>query len=70
MPGGAWMANRTEQEYDLVEERDESPPGTPGWVKLVGIVILVLVLLFIGLHLAGLGLGPGTHVPVQHGQQP
>lgn len=36
-------------------------PGTPRWVKLTAIAVLLLVLLFAGLHLAGIGMGPGMH---------
>jgi hypothetical protein len=36
---------------------EESPPSTPRWVKLLGILLVVLVLAFAGLHLTG-------HVPV------
>jgi hypothetical protein len=39
----------------------ESPPGTPRWVKLLGIAFVVLALLFAGLHLTGNGGGPGLH---------
>jgi hypothetical protein len=49
-----------------------SPPGTPRWVKLFGIIALLLVLLFGILHLTGGGLGPDDHGPtIEHGvQQP
>lgn len=40
---------------------DARYPGTPGWVKISGIVVLVLVLIVGGLHLAGHGMGPGMH---------
>ena len=36
-----------------VELTDESPPGTPRWVKALGIVLVVLLLAFAGLHLTG-----------------
>jgi hypothetical protein len=32
---------------------DESPPGTPRWVKVLGIVLVALMLAFAGLHLTG-----------------
>jgi hypothetical protein len=38
----------------------ESPPSTPRWVKVFGVIGLVLVLLFVILHLTGRGLG-GLH---------
>ena len=37
---------------ELGAERD-SPPGTPRWVKVFGIVLVVLLLAFAGLHLTG-----------------
>ena len=37
-------------------------PGTPRWVKVLGVVALVVVLLFLGVHLAGGGMGPGAHL--------
>ena len=36
-----------------------SPPSTPRWVKVFGIIVIVLVLAFVILHLAGGGFG--TH---------
>jgi hypothetical protein len=38
-------------------------PGTPRWVKALGIVVIVLVLLFGGLKLFGVG---GEHGPGRH----
>jgi hypothetical protein len=38
-----------------------TPPGTPRWVKVFGIIVLVLVLTFVILHLAGLS--PAGHGP-------
>lgn len=37
-----------------------SPPSTPRWVKVFGIIAIVLVLLFVILHLAGGGFGGHT----------
>lgn len=37
-----------------------SPPNTPRWVKVFGIIAIVLVLLFVILHLAGGGFGGHT----------
>ena len=34
-----------------------SPPGTPRWVKVFGIIVLLLVLLLVILHLTGHGFG-------------
>ena len=39
-----------------------SPPSTPRWVKVFGIIALALVLLFVILHLTGNGFG-GHHTP-------
>lgn len=44
----------------------DSPPypGTPLWVKVLGIIALVLVLLFVVSHLTGGGShGPSRHMP-------
>lgn len=41
----------------------ESPPGTPRWVKIFGIIILLLILGFLILKLAGVG---GDHGPGRH----
>jgi hypothetical protein len=40
-----------------------SPPGTPRWVKIFGIIAFVLVLLVVILMLAGVG---GDHGPGRH----
>jgi len=47
------------------QQRDsESPPRTPRWVKVFGIIILVVVLLFVILKFIGGGRhGPGRHRP-------
>ena len=42
-----------------VRQRRGSPPSTPRWVKVFGIVAVVLVLLFVILHLTGHS--PGGH---------
>jgi len=53
-------------ESDLAEERTDTHkrpyPGTPRWVKILGIVVILLVLLFVIMHLAGGGMGPGMHM--------
>ena len=42
-----------------------SPPSTPRWVKVFGIIAIALVLLFVILHLTGNSLGgPGGHTPL------
>jgi hypothetical protein len=46
--------------------QDETPdryPGTPGWVKAIGIVVLVLLLLAAFVVATGLG---GPHGPQRH----
>jgi hypothetical protein len=42
-----------------------SPPSTPGWVKVLGIVIIVLTLLAVIILVTGIGgpHGPGRHLP-------
>ncbi|MBI4496381.1 MAG: hypothetical protein HY689_00555 [Chloroflexi bacterium] len=59
-------------------EPDRGPtvpyPGTPRWVKVLGIIAIVLVLLVVVILFTGLGgqHGPGRHLPpIAHGvQQP
>ncbi|OLE65306.1 MAG: hypothetical protein AUG03_05375 [Acidobacteria bacterium 13_1_20CM_2_68_14] len=55
---------------DLGPDRG-SPPGTPRWVKVFGIVGLVLVLLVVVMMATGVGgkHGPGRHMP-SAGQRP
>jgi hypothetical protein len=50
---------------------DGSPPSTPRWVKVFGIIAIVLVLLIGILHLTGNSLGgPGRHLPpIKHSVQ-
>ena len=51
----------------------DSPPTTPRWVKVFGIIFIALVLLVVVLHLTGISHGgPGMHtMPMQHSvQQP
>lgn len=44
-----------------------TPPSTPRWVKVFGIIFLILVLLVIILHLTGFGFGGhGGHTPPAH----
>jgi hypothetical protein len=38
---------------DETELVSESPPGTPLWVKVFGILLIVVMLAFAGLHLTG-----------------
>ena len=45
------------------EAEPESPPRTPRWVKVFGIIVLVVVLLFVISLLAGVQHGPGLHTP-------
>jgi hypothetical protein len=45
-----------------VESEGGSPPGTPRWVKVCGIIALVLVVVIVVLLLVGGGShGPGRH---------
>jgi hypothetical protein len=48
-----------------------TPPSTPRWVKVFGIIAIVLVLLFGILHHTGHSLGgPGGHTPpIEHSTQ-
>jgi len=51
--------------------RDTAIPGTPGWVKVFGIIGIVLVLFLVILLFNGGGRhGPGRHIPaIKHGAQ-
>ncbi|MGI8589308.1 MAG: hypothetical protein ACR2M0_16735 [Chloroflexia bacterium] len=40
-----------------------SPPSTPRWVKVFGMIIVILVVLFVIMHFTGTGFGPGMHTP-------
>ena len=42
--------------------KTSTPPGTPRWVKVFGIVALVVILLLVILLL----IGPGSHGPGMH----
>jgi len=44
-----------------------SYPGTPRWVKVLGIITIGLVLLFVIMVITGVGgpHGPGRHVPTR-----
>ena len=47
-----------------------SPPSTPRWVKVFGIIVIVLILLFVILHLTGNGFGDHMHMSIiAHGVQ-
>jgi hypothetical protein len=43
---------------------DGQPPGVPGWVKGLGVVLVVLVLVVLVVMVAGIG---GEHGPGRHG---
>jgi hypothetical protein len=47
----------------------QSPPATPRWVKVSGIILVLFIILFGVLHLSGNSLGgPGNHSPsIEHG---
>jgi hypothetical protein len=40
----------------------ESPPRTPRWVMIAGIIALILALLFVVMMVVGGGHGPGRHL--------
>jgi len=52
------MQDQPKTGNDLRSDRG-SPPGTPHWVKVAGIIGIVLVLLIVLLHLTGHS--PGGH---------
>lgn len=43
-----------------------SPPSTPRWVKVFGLIAVVLLLLFVGLHVTGYA---PTHMPPSSGTE-
>jgi hypothetical protein len=45
---------------NLVRPGRRSPPGTPRWVKVFGLISVLVLTLFVILHLAGL-VGMGGH---------
>ena len=48
-----------------VKPDHESPPSTPRWVKVLGLIALIVVLLIVIAFVTGLGgpHGPGRHIP-------
>ena len=40
-----------------------SPPSTPRWVKVFGIILIVLILAVVVVHLAGVDIGQLHHMP-------
>ena len=55
------------QTHDRAER--ESPPSTPRWVKVLGVITIVLILL-VGIMLLTGEHGPGRHMPpVEHSTQ-
>lgn len=46
------------------EEKPDRYPGTPGWVKAIGIVVLVVLLIAAFIVATGIG---GPHGPQRHG---
>ena len=46
-----------------VEPGRGSPPGTPRWVKVFGLIGIILVMLFVLGLLTGRHHGPGRHFP-------
>ena len=64
-------------ESDQVEQRETTQdadmrpyPGTPRWVKILGIILVVAVLVFVTMHLTTSSMGPGMHMPQQGTHQP
>lgn len=61
---------RINREPTYADYENDAPPGTPRWVKGLGIALVVLLLAFAGLHLTGMA---PTHMPggssVEHGMQ-
>ena len=59
-------AEPTQDPEGDVEPAQDSPPGTPRWVKAFGIILVVLLLAVAGLHLTG---NAPTHMPGSSGPQ-
>lgn len=56
--------NRDTENDTAVRPVHRSPPSTPRWVKVFGIIFLILILLIVIMHLAGYGFGGhGGHTP-------
>jgi hypothetical protein len=53
------------QEEDTSAANPSPYPGTPRWVKVLGIIILILIILAVIALATGLGgpHGPGRHLP-------
>ena len=65
-PGEHMPAEPMQDPEGDVEPAQDSPPGTPGWVKAFGIILVVLLLVVAGLHLTG---NAPTHMPGSSGPQ-
>lgn len=57
------MANPPPPNHAELTPERQTPPTTPRWVKIVGIVAVVVVVLFVVLQFTGGGHGPGRHLP-------
>ena len=61
----------TDQQPDLPPEQPTAgPPGVPGWVKALGVVLLLIVVVLVVSRLAGVEHGPGRHSGVGPWRQP
>jgi hypothetical protein len=58
--------DRQQSDEKYTQSEDDSPPGTPRWVKAFGIILVVVLLAFVGLHLTG---NAPTHMPGSSGPQ-
>lgn len=58
------MRVRVEGARTVARDRDRAggPPGTPGWVKGMGAVVVLLVLVLVALGLLGRGHGRRRHL--------
>ena len=65
LPDSDVLSNADSGDKSVDADR-ELPPGTPRWVKVMGIIAVVLLLAFAGLHLTG---NAPTHMPGSSGAQ-
>jgi hypothetical protein len=57
------MANPPPSNHTELTPERQTPPPTPRWVKVFGIIAIVVVVLFVVLQFIGGGHGPGRHLP-------
>jgi hypothetical protein len=51
----------SKQQHDVAPARQDGPPATPWWVKLLAVTAALLVVIFVLVQMLGGGHGPGMH---------